>query len=124
MRSDAPTVPPKLAVSQLVDENVKGTNERAFPVVEGDRLAGLVCLEDVRKVPRASWDTTTVKRIMTPAEPLALVTPREAASDALGNLARRDVRQMPVVQDGRLVGVLRRRDIVRWLHLQSELAAG
>jgi hypothetical protein len=29
---------------------------------------------------------------------------------------------MPVVQDGRLVGLLRRRDITRWLHLQSELA--
>jgi hypothetical protein len=29
---------------------------------------------------------------------------------------------VPVVQDGRLVGVLRRRDITRWLHMQSEFA--
>lgn len=124
MRSDAPIVAPGIPISQLVDEYIMGTDERAFPVLDGDRLVGLVCLEDVRKVPRADWDTTLVSQIMMPAAQLDTITPREDASDALGKLARRDVRQMPVVQDGRLVGMLRRRDIMRWLHLQSELAAG
>ncbi|MCC7360662.1 MAG: site-2 protease family protein [Anaerolineales bacterium] len=120
MRANAPTVGPGMHVSQLVDDFIMGTDERAFPVVEGDRLVGLVCLEDVRKVARAAWDTTRLDQIMTPAAELDLATPREDAAEAMSKLAARDVRQVPVVQDGRLVGMLRRRDILRWLQLHSE----
>ncbi len=119
MRSQAPTVAPNLALSRLVDDYLLKTDERAFPVVDGDQLAGLVCLEDVRRVPRTEWETTPVSQIMTPASKLELVSPREDATQALQKLGRRDVRQMPVVQDGRVVGMLRRRDVLRWLQLQS-----
>jgi Zn-dependent protease/CBS domain-containing protein len=123
MRSEAPTVPPNLPINRLVDEYVLKTDERAFPVVDGDRLVGLVCLEDVRKVPRESWDRTLTSQIMTPATDLTLTTPREDASQALHKLGQRDVRQIPVVQDGHLVGMLRRRDVLRWLQLQSGQAS-
>jgi CBS domain-containing protein len=51
------------------------------------------------------------------------VAPSEEASVALRALAGRDVDQVPVVEDGRLVGLLRRRDILRWLQLQVGQAA-
>jgi Zn-dependent protease/CBS domain-containing protein len=122
MRPDAPSVTPELPISELVDGYLMGTDERAFPVLEGDRLAGLVCLEDVRKVPRAEWETTLTRDIMTPISELITVSPRQDAAEALNQLSTRDVRQVPVVQDGRLVGMLRRRDILRWLQLHSEAA--
>jgi Zn-dependent protease/CBS domain-containing protein len=120
MRSDAPVAPPDLSVSALVYDFIMKTGERAFPVVEGDRIVGMVSQEDVRKAPRDAWDTTTVRQIMTRAEQLTVVTPQENASEALDRLERSNVRQAPVVQDGRLVGLLRRRDILRWLQTQSE----
>ncbi|MCC6191628.1 MAG: CBS domain-containing protein [Anaerolineales bacterium] len=98
------------------------TDERGFAVVEGDRLVGMVCLEDVRAVPRAQWETTPVRQVMTPASDITVVGPREDATEALNKLATRDVRQMPVIEAGRLVGMLRRRDILRWLQLQSHQA--
>ena len=122
MRSEAPMVPSSLPLSQLVDDFIMKTDERAFPVVDGGRLVGLVCLEDVRKVPRTEWDTTPASQIMTPANELTFASPREDASQALRKLGRRDVRQIPVLQDGRLVGMLRRRDVLRWLQLQSSQA--
>jgi CBS domain-containing protein len=33
------------------------------------------------------------------------------------------VDQVPVVEEGRLVGLLRRRDVLRWLHLHADRAA-
>ena len=99
-----------------------GTDERSFPVIENDRLVGLVCIEDVRKAPRQQWDTTRVSQIMTPTSQLAVATPREDAGEALSDLARRDVDQLPVVENGHLVGMLRRRDIMRWLQLHSEMS--
>jgi Zn-dependent protease/CBS domain-containing protein len=123
MRSAVPVVPPDLTVSELVYQWIMGTDERAFPVVTGDRMVGLVCLEDARKLPREAWESTTVDQIMTGAEQLDVVSPREDANEAFEKLTRRDVRQVPVMEDGHLVGLLRRRDIVKWLQVHSKLAA-
>jgi Zn-dependent protease/CBS domain-containing protein len=123
MRSEVPTVDPYTSISDFVYHHLIGTDERAFPVMEGGRLIGLVCLEDVRKTPREDWDRKSVRDIMTPAERLATVAPTEDVTRALSQLARNDIRQLPVVESGRLVGMLRRRDIVRWLQINSKFAA-
>jgi CBS domain-containing protein len=57
---------------------------------------------------------------MTPEDQLVKVAESADASDAVTKLSQRDVRQLPVVRNGNLVGVLRRRDFVRWMQLQSE----
>lgn len=119
MRAEAPTVSPDLTIERLVDEHLLRSDERAFPVVEDGVLLGIVCLEDVRKTPRGEWPTTRVREVMTPTGKLAVVTPRDDASEALAKLSERDVRQIPVVQDGHVVGILRRRDVLRWLSLHS-----
>ncbi|HEX2979001.1 MAG TPA: site-2 protease family protein [Anaerolineaceae bacterium] len=124
MRVDHPTVTADTSVADLVDHHFMGTDERAFPVVEENRLLGLVAMEDVRKVPRADWDNTQVHAIMTPIEKLEIVSPREDAFEAFNKLTQKDVRQIPVVQDGKLMGVLRRQDIMRWLQLHSDAVPG
>jgi Zn-dependent protease len=121
MREPAPAVSPDLLVSDLVYEHVMQGDERAFPVVEGDRLLGVVYVENLRSVNRSAWDTTTVRQVMVPEKELEVVTPREDAMDAFQKLASKEMRQIPVVQNGKLVGMLRRRDILRWLQLRSEM---
>jgi Zn-dependent protease len=120
MRAGQPSaVAPDLNIADLVQERILGTEDRAFPVLEGERLVGLVCLDDVRGVARTAWSTTTVRQIMIPLDRLAVAYPEEESDEAFATLAERDVDQLPVVQGGRLVGLLRRRDIVRWLQLQG-----
>lgn len=124
MRPTTQSVPPTMTVSQLIYDYVMNTDERAFPVLEGDRLLGLVSLVDVRQIPRDQWDKTTVAQAMTPIDKLTVASPREEATQALSDLANRDIRQIPVVQEGRLVGMLRRADVMRYLQLHTEIAAG
>ncbi len=120
MRAQPPTVPATISLTDLVHDHIMGTDDHAFPVVDNGHLVGLVTLEDMRKVAREGWDTTLVSQIMTPVEQLAVTTPEEDAEDALHKLTQRDVRQLPVLRkDGELAGVLRRRDIVRWLQVQG-----
>lgn len=119
-RSNVPTVTPDTLVNALVEDHVMAHDERALPVIRQEQLVGLVCFEDIRRVPRESWPVTTAGQIMTPIDNLVVATPDEDVSDALSKLAHRDVSQMPVVQGGRFVGLLRRRDIARWLELQAE----
>lgn len=78
----------------------------------------------MRTVSHDAWDTTTVREIMTPVDQLVTVSPDEDAAQALDKLAQRDVRQLPVLRDGQLVGLLRRRDIVTWLQFHAKLARG
>lgn len=120
MKSEPTAVQPDMSLSQLVDQYIMGTDERSFPVMEGARLVGVVSLEDVRKVPRNEWEAKTVGQVMTPGDQIEVATPREDVSEALDALNRKDVRQLPVIQDGQLVGMIRRRDIMRWLQLQSD----
>jgi CBS domain-containing protein len=119
MRSDIVTVRPDLSVSDFIYHLILETDERSFPVTQGDTVLGMVSLEDARKLPREAWERTSVSEIMTPAQQLAIVAPNEVASTALEKLARRDVRLMPVVENGHLVGLLRRRDIAKWIQLHA-----
>jgi Zn-dependent protease len=120
MRTDPPTVPPDSSVSSLVHDHVMGTDEAGFPVMDGDRLVGIVTLDDVRAIPRDEWETTTVRDVMTPSEKLVTVSPNDDGAVALDRLTQNDVRQLPVVNGGSLVGLLRRRDIIQWLQAHAE----
>ncbi len=123
MRTNPPAVPASISIGTLVQDYIMGTDDQSFPVMQDGRLLGLITLEDVRKVPHPDWTITTVGQIMTTADKLIEVTPDEDAAEALRELAQRDVRQLPVVRNGELVGMLRRRDIMRWLQLQSHGSA-
>lgn len=123
MRRDPPTVPPDVSIARLVSDYVLGTDDHSFPVMDGNRLVGMICLHDVRAVPRDQWDTTLVGDVMTPEGNLITVGPDEDAAEALTRLQQEDVRQLPVTSNGTLAGVVRRRDIMRWLQLESELAS-
>ncbi|HKX32681.1 MAG TPA: site-2 protease family protein [Blastocatellia bacterium] len=119
MRSDVPTVFPTLPVSSLVYDYLMRTDEQAFPVLDQGRIVGIVSLDDIRKVPRDQWELISVGQIMTRLNQLDAVSASEDAGEALEKLTRRNVRQVPVVENGHWVGLLRLQDIYRWLEIQS-----
>jgi Zn-dependent protease/predicted transcriptional regulator len=124
MRLNPPTVSSNVSISSLVHDHVMGTDDHAFPVVDNGQLVGIVTLEDIRTVKRDAWDMQNVRQIMTPADKLTVAAPDEDAADALDKLATLDVHQLPVVSNGKLVGLLRQRDILKWLHLQAGAQTG
>jgi Zn-dependent protease/CBS domain-containing protein len=120
MRREPPTVSPGISVSDLVHERVMGTDDHAFPVLDQGGVVGIVTLEDVRSVPRDRWGSTKVQEIMTSIDQLTAVGIDEDGAEAMNKLSDRDVRLLPVLSNGDLAGVLRRRDIIKWLRLHSE----
>jgi Zn-dependent protease/predicted transcriptional regulator len=121
MRSNPTTVPSNITISKLVYDYLMQTGEDAFPVVDNGQLVGMVSVEEVRAIPRDAWETQTVMDVMKPIHELDVATPDEDAAAALEQLMKRDMRQLPVVRDGRLAGVIRLRDIFKWLQLQSDI---
>ncbi|QBQ55482.1 site-2 protease family protein [Nitrosococcus wardiae] len=120
MQTDFIKVTPEMQVSTFVDEHLMRTDQRAFPVEENNRLAGMVCLPDVRKISREVWTSTTIRDIMTPASEIALISPEKDAAEALFTLAHRNVNQLPVVERDRIRGLIRREDLLKWLSIYGK----
>jgi Zn-dependent protease/CBS domain-containing protein len=120
MQPDPKIITPDTSISALVHDYLIHTDERAFPVLQDGSLIGLVTTEDVRKAPKEEWESKTVRQIMTPVSELKVASLDGNVAEALQMLQKDDVRQLPVIEEGKLVGLLRRRDIIRWLHLRVD----
>jgi Zn-dependent protease/CBS domain-containing protein len=121
MRRAVPTVAPDMSIEELVHEQLLRGEARAFAVVAGGELAGLITLTDVRKVPRDEWPLTSVYRAMTPATRLHTIEPGQCLTDVLQLMVQHDVNQLPVVRGRELVGMLDRSDIMRYIQVRREL---
>ena len=55
---------------------------------------------------------------MTPAERLITVAPGDGIELAVRRMAERHINQIPVVEEGRLVGMIARINILRFVELQ------
>ena len=90
-------------------------------VMQEEKLVGLITLGDIRHIPRDRWGQVPVSQAMIPLARLHVVTPQQSLSDALPLLAGRDVNQLPVVDNGALVGILSRDAIVGYLDVRRSL---
>lgn len=114
MVRDSPLVPPHLTVGELVQSSLLSTSSQAFLVVEGDRVKGLLTLPQIRKIPRKDWDTTTLGRAMTAVEQFEAVRPGDEALGVLNRMTEGDLSAVTVAEDGRIVGVILRDNLMRF----------
>jgi Zn-dependent protease len=114
-------VPANISLQRLIDEYFLPHGLRTAFVTQGEQLAGLITLGDIGHVPREEWEQTPVGFVMIPLERLHSVAPEQNLNDVLPLMANRDVNQLPVVQDGKLVGVLTRDAIIRTLEIRRSL---
>jgi Zn-dependent protease len=110
-----------MSVHEFVYIYLLKTAQRYFVVKENDRLAGLISRYDVSLIPRERWDTTTVGDAMRPLKELQIVAPETRVLDALKLAANNRVDPMPVVENGRLLGIVFRSQLVHALQGQSEV---
>jgi CBS domain-containing protein len=85
-------------------------------VVDGDQLTGIFTERDVlyrvvaQGLPPA---TTPLAQVMT-RDPKT-ITPDTSVQDALAFISEKRVRHLPIIEEGRLVGMISQGDITRWL---------
>lgn len=124
MRRDLPRIPAAATLQDLVDHLV--VNEATPYAVVSDAFAGegLVTLSAIRSVPREQWPVTTAGQAMAPAAQLQAASPNASLWSALESFDRDGMTPLPVVEDGRIVGVLSRQDILHYLRVLQAFASG
>jgi Zn-dependent protease/predicted transcriptional regulator len=121
MNTAPTTVPANISLQKLVYEYFLPLGLRSALVTQGDQLAGLITLSDIRHIPHEEWGQVPVGHAMIPRERLHVVSPQQSLNDVLPLMAGRDINQLPVVQNERLIGVLSRDAIMRYLEIRRSL---
>ncbi len=121
MTKDCPTVPPDMSVGELVRSHILTKPHRCFLVTDGDKLSGIMTLHNVRQVSPERRDVTPLTHAMTPLARLKVARPEDDAVTILDMMDEEDINQMPVIEDGQVVGMIGRDNLLRFIRVRSEL---
>jgi len=121
MSTDCPRVKPGVNLDELVHQVVLPSGRRCFLVVDGDGVRGLLTLHRIKEVSRDQWAGTSVEAVMVPADELKTVGPDEDLSVLIQRMTREDINQFPVMENGRLVGMVARDNVLAFLRNREEL---
>ena len=83
-------------------------------VMDGDRLAGIVTERDLVNLVAEGLDPQTTKVGDRMSTNLDTVEPRSDIGEAAEHMARLRIRHLPVVDKGKLVGIISIRDLTNW----------
>jgi len=122
MTQQCQTVPAGTRVDRLVEENILGQGQRCFFVADQGDLKGLVTLHNIRRVAPGRREEMTADQVMTPADAVYAVHPEDDVMAVLQRMDESDVNQVPVVDGGRLLGLITRESLLHEIRLRAELA--
>jgi Zn-dependent protease/predicted transcriptional regulator len=120
MTRDVDSVDPDTTIAALIDRHLTRVDQQVFPVVAGEHLLGFVSVADVHRVARSAWSDTPTRAIMQPLSPDLVAGPSDDAAEAWRTMARRNVTEVAVVERDTLLGLIRQRDMLRWLSIFRE----
>ena len=121
MRKDVETIDGTINLQEFVDEHLLKTGSRCYFVVEDKRLVGMITTHEVKGIPKDEWKDKTVEQAMRKLDDLQIVSPQTPVSEALEDMLRSDVNQLPVADDNQLTGVITRNHILEILKTRADL---
>lgn len=132
-RSGVHSVTSAISVAEAVADMIHHRVGAVLVVDEG-RLAGIFTERDVlRRVVGAGLDPRKAKVAEVMTSDLVTVTPGATVEEAMGIFTDRRCRHLPVVEDGRIIGVISIGDVTRWTvdvhraeveHLKNYISGG
>jgi len=119
-----PLIPPHMNLMELVQQYVLPTGRSCFLISWGAELEGMVTLQQIKKVPRSRWAITSVQDIMTTASKLKVAYADQDILNVLQEMNGESAEHIPVMEAGKVVGVISREDVVRFLRTRADFGTG
>ena len=116
------TVSPQLTLDVFVGQYLLSHAEQGFPVVQAERLLGVITVRNLRRFSMQQWRKTQVSEAMIPTSALPTIHPNDTANVAYHALLGRRLEQLPVTDGDNLLGMIRHRDVLQFV--QKNLKVG
>ncbi len=100
---------------------MKESNVGCLVVVENDKPVGIFTERDLVKIISERTKPLELKMSHIMSKPLSTIAPIATLWDAIALMGRLDIRRLPVVEDGKLVGILTEKDIFRLIIARQNL---
>jgi len=84
------------------------------PVVEGEKLVGIISRRDFRRIKKESQLSSPVKAFM--SREVKTVEPGMGPIHAARLMVKHDIGRLPVVEDGKIIGIVTRSDTMRYYY--------
>ncbi|MBO8183173.1 MAG: M50 family metallopeptidase [Archaeoglobus sp.] len=110
MSHDPLTISPETKVGEVL-ELMLAQKHLGYPVVEDGKLVGIVTLKDISK---ASAETP-VAEVMT--RDVVTISPLSSAFEAFKLINEKKIGRLPVVDEGKVIGIVSRTDLMRTLEI-------
>ena len=117
------SVSPDLTVQELVDKYVYKYYQHNFPVVDNNKLAGVIDLRSMT-LDRSRWGWTHVGAQMTPVAQLSVFDADLPAPDALNQMKTHNLHTALVLHKKKLVGVLHLQSMLDYLSIMRKIDDG
>jgi len=117
------TLPDTLPLNVAVEYHLRASHYPAQPVCDSDGFfRGMLQLADLKRVPRVRWPFTTAGDLVAHGEAGALgIDAGESAARAMRRFAAPGPRTLAVLEGGRVVGVVSRSDLARFIEIRIAL---
>lgn len=122
MRAAPEAIDESWSIAEVVDRRVLGRAERAVFAANEGRITGLITTTDVTNVPRGAWSSTSVADAMVHADDVITVQRNTTMIEAMRLMQQHDVHQLPVVEEGQLLGLVTRGDVLDQIEFRLALA--
>jgi Zn-dependent protease/predicted transcriptional regulator len=113
------TIPHDAPIARVVDDFFWRHHVSSFPVLEGDRLVGIVTVDGLKQVPRERWAETAVRDVMLPMTDALMAAPGDSLWSAFQKLSQNGLGRLAVVSDGRLAGYLSIKDVTHLIAVST-----
>jgi Zn-dependent protease/predicted transcriptional regulator len=110
-----------IPLEELVNDYIYRHQFAGFPVFNRDELVGMVSLDNVKAVPKELWMFKQVRDIMTPIEEVTHAGPADDATETFKRMVAEDLNSLPVIEGGKLIGMVSRRDLLDLFKIKSDL---
>ena len=113
MSSPVKSIHPDLTVNEAKDSMIKA-NINTLPVIKDHHVSGIITRMDLDKAIFHRLGKTAVKNYM--STNIVSVSPDTPLSDIQKNFSIHNIGRLPVIENGKLMGIITRTDLLRALH--------
>jgi len=121
MIEDVVNVQPDLTVRELVTDYFLRYGFKGFPVMENNKVTGVVSVAEIKNIHQANDQTTRVTDIMLSLDDTMVISPETSLVIAMRKMLTENIARLLVMENDQLLGMITKTGLMRFLEIKNIL---